>query len=78
LLNKFKFVYTPEHGFWLNVAERELSVSSNQCLNRKIAHIDEIRTEVEPWQQDRNNQQATINWRFEDKDARINLKAFIP
>lgn len=78
LLDRFEFVYTPEHGSWLNVAECELSVLMNQCLNRRIAHVNEVRTEIEAWQQDRNNRKATINWPFEDKDARIKLRHLYP
>ena len=36
--------YTPVHGSWLNMAEIELSVFSNQCLNRRIS--DEVGTET--------------------------------
>lgn len=62
----------------LNVAECELSVLMSQCLNRRIAHIDTLKVEVEAWQKDRNNRQATINWQFEDKDARIKLRHLYP
>lgn len=78
LLDRFEFVYTPEHGSWLNVAECELSVLMSQCLNRRIAHIDMLKDEVEAWQKDRNNRQATINWQFEDKDARVKLRHLYP
>jgi hypothetical protein len=78
LLDKFEFVYTPEHGSWLNVAECELSVLMSQCLNRRIAHIEEVRREVKAWQQDRNNRQATIHWQFEDQDARVKLRHLYP
>lgn len=83
LLSRFEFVYTPEHGSCgsppgLNVAECELSVLMSQCLNRRIAHIETMRTEVEAWQKDRNNRKATINWQFEDKDARTKLRHLYP
>ena len=29
-----EFIYTPEHGNWLNMAEIELNVLIKQCLNR--------------------------------------------
>lgn len=78
LLDRFEFIYTPEHGSWLNVAECELSILMSQCLNRRIAHIDTLKAEVEAWQKDRNNQKAIINWQFEDKDARIKLRHLYP
>jgi len=34
LWDRFKFVYTPKHGSWLNMAEIELNVLTAQCLNR--------------------------------------------
>jgi hypothetical protein len=30
------FHYTPPHGSWLNMAEIEIGVLSNQCLDRRI------------------------------------------
>ncbi|HEY3266165.1 MAG TPA: IS630 family transposase, partial [Armatimonadota bacterium] len=30
------------------------------------------------WQQERNNHQATINWQFTTKDARVKLKRLYP
>lgn len=32
LWDRFKFVYTPQHGSWLNVAEIEINVMVRQCL----------------------------------------------
>jgi len=39
-------VYTPKQGSWLNMAEIELNVLTQQCLNRRIAHLSEVETEV--------------------------------
>ena len=33
---RLEFHYTPKHGSWLNMAEIEFSVFSNQCLNRRF------------------------------------------
>ena len=74
LLDRFDFVYTPKHGSWLNMAEIELRVLSGQCLNRRIENIAEVKREVSAWQQERNNKEATINWRFTMADSRIKLK----
>lgn len=78
LLGKFEFVYTPEHGSWLNVAEIELSCLISQCLDRRIPNLKTMRAEVTAWQKDRNNRKAKINWQFEDKDARIKLRHLYP
>ena len=42
IAKRLEFHYTPLHGSWLNMAEIELSVFSNQCLNRRIS--DEVST----------------------------------
>ena len=46
LLDKLVLVYTPKHGSWLNIAECEFSVLSRHCLDRRIADIDTLRSEV--------------------------------
>jgi hypothetical protein len=72
--DRFEFVFTPKHGSWLNMAEIELNVLVRQCLSRRIADMPTAITEVEAWQNHRNTQQATINWQFTTRDARIKLK----
>jgi hypothetical protein len=78
LWDRFEFIYTPKHGSWLNMAEIELHVLNGQCLNRHIATMEEVAEEVEAWQNDRNNKNCKINWRFTTKDARIKLKRLYP
>jgi hypothetical protein len=76
--DRFEFIYTPKHGSWLNVAEIELNVLHGQCLSRRIDNIEEIRREVNAWQNHRNNQGAKVNWQFTTEDARIKLKNLYP
>jgi transposase len=76
--DRFEFVFTPRHGSWLNMAEIELNVLNGQCLNRRIDNIETVITEVEAWQNHRNNKNAKINWRFTTKDSRIKLKRLYP
>lgn len=78
LWDRFEFIYTPKHGSWLNMAEIELNVLIGQCLNRRIADIETVCSEVYAWVQQRNKQDATINWRFTTEDARIKLKRLYP
>lgn len=78
LMDRFEFVYTPKHGSWLNMAEIELRVLSTQCLNRRIASLDEVKREVTAWETMRNNNKATIHWQFSTDDARIKLKQLYP
>jgi len=37
--HRFEFVYTPNHGSWLNMAEIELNVLIGQRLSRCIDNI---------------------------------------
>jgi len=78
ILDKFEFVFTPKHGSWLNMAEIELNVLMGQCLSRRIDNMNEIKKEVNAWQKDRNNKEATINWQFTNNKARIKLKKLYP
>lgn len=78
ILDRLEFHYTPKHGSWLNMAEIELSVLSRQCLDRRIPDTATLKREVAAWEQARNTQQATVNWRFTTADARIKLKRLYP
>ena len=76
--DRFEFIYTPKHGSWLNMAEIELNVLMGQCLNRRIDKIETMKQEVNAWEQDRNNKEATIKWQFTNDKARIKLKRLYP
>jgi len=55
------------------MAEIELNVLTSQCLNRRIDNIEDVRREVQAWQEHRNNKNAKVNWQFTTEDARIKL-----
>lgn len=78
LWDRFEFVYTPKHGSWLNMAEIELNVLGRQCLNRRIAEIGVMRSEVKAWESARNGVKAGVNWQFTTKDARMKLNRLYP
>ena len=78
LAAKLEIHYTPKHGSWLNIAESELSVLSRQCLDQRFADEAAFRAEVLAWQERRNAQATTVNWRFTTDDARIRLKRLYP
>jgi transposase len=78
LSERLEIHYTPKHGSWLNMAEIELSVLSEQCLDRRLPDQDSLRREVAGWEQERNGRSSTINWRFTTEDARIKLKHLYP
>lgn len=78
ILDKLEFHYTPKHGSWLNMAEIELSVLNRQCLKRRIPDQDTLKLEIAAWEEERNQQSCSVNWRFTTEDARIKLKRLYP
>jgi transposase len=78
ILSKLEFHYTPKHGSWLNMVEIEFSVLSRQCLNRRIGDIETMKQEIEAWERKRNEQKATVNWRFTNQEARVKLERLYP
>ena len=78
LTEKLEIHYTPKHGSWLNMAEIELSVLARQCLAGRIPTLEQAQHQVTAWQQQRDQMQATIDWRFSSADARIKLKHLYP
>jgi len=78
IADRLEFHYTPKHGSWLNMAEIELSILTNQCLDRRLPDAEVLTREVAAWERERNDQHATVHWRFQVKDARIKLKRLYP
>ena len=75
---KLVFHYTPKHGSWLNQAEIEFSVLSEQCLDRRIPDSETLTEEIAAWEGDRNEQGVKTKWMFKVEDARTKLKRLYP
>jgi hypothetical protein len=73
LARKFNFHFTPKHGSWLNMAEIEFSVLARECLDRRIASIEEMERQVLIWGEQRNKRTAKIHWSFTVNAARETL-----
>ena len=69
LLRRVEIHHTPKHASWLNMAEIEIGILSRQCLDRRVASQQLLRSEVDAWQQARNAEQRTIEWKFTRQDA---------
>jgi hypothetical protein len=78
LAQRLEIHHTPKHGSWLNIAEIELSALTRQCLDRRIADLDILNTELTAWQNAINADQRQVNWHFTTKDARTKLKHLYP
>jgi len=78
ILARLEFHYTPIHASWLNMAEIEINVLNNQCLDRRIPTSDLLTSEVEAHETYRNYKKATVNWQFTCADARRKLARHYP
>lgn len=78
LARRLEIHYTPKHGSWLNIAESELSILTQQCLDRRIPDANFLRREVTAWYGDRNQNNKLVDWQFTTEDARIKLKRLYP
>ena len=73
LAERFEFIYTPKGASWLNMIECEFSVISRQCLDRRIATIEQLRSEVLALLDERSAKGIKINWQFSIGAARSKL-----
>jgi DDE superfamily endonuclease len=78
LVERFEWHYSPKHGSWLNMAESELAVLSNQCLDRRIPDQETLIKEIAAWEKDRTKHHPKADWQFTTEDARIKLKYLYP
>jgi DDE superfamily endonuclease len=78
LAQRLEIHHTPKHGSWLNIAEIELSALTRQCLDRRIADLAVLNTELTAWQQATNADQRQVNWHFTTADARVKLRHLYP
>jgi hypothetical protein len=78
LAKRLEIHYTPKHGSWLNIAEIELSVVTQQCLSRRIPSIEVLNLQLSAWKESRNNAEKQVNWHFSTEQARGKLKRLYP
>jgi hypothetical protein len=78
LASKLEIHYTPKHGSWLDMAEIEISVLKEQCLDRRIPTDTRLTAEITAWEDERNQRHTTVEWRFTSRDAREKLKRLYP
>lgn len=73
IIKQLEIHYTPKHGSWLDMAEIELNVMTQQYLSRRIATIDNLKSELSAWEIKRNQDTAKIRWHFQTREAREKL-----
>ena len=78
LARRLEIYHTPRNGSWLDVAEIELSVLAQQCLDRRIPTPEKLASELNAWATERNHTASQVIWHFTTQDARIKLKHLYP
>lgn len=74
IMRGIRWIYTPKHASWLNMAEIEIGVFERQCLARRIGSREELAQQVAALEAERNAARATINWQFTCEQARTTLQ----
>lgn len=69
ILKRIEFHYTPKHASWLNMAEIEINILSNQCIAWRIPTEEQLIKQIIPWEQQRNKEEKKIIWKFTKQDA---------
>jgi DDE superfamily endonuclease len=75
LAARFEFHYTPKGASWLNMIECEFSALARQCLDRRIASIERLRSEVRALLEERSAKAIKIHWQFSIQAARSKLNS---
>lgn len=70
IARKIELHYTPKHGSWLNQAEIENHILSQQCLKRRIPTFQTMQHQVACWVKRRNDKGVGINWQFSREKAK--------
>lgn len=75
LQQRFEFIYTPKGASWLNMIECEFAVVSRVCLDRRIATIERLGSEVLALLHERSSKAIKIDWQFSIATARSKLNS---
>ena len=67
LVNRLEWHSTPKHASWLNMAESELAVLTNQCLSRRIPGKPTLEKQVAAWETCRDKRHAKADRQFQPK-----------
>ena len=78
LRKRIELHFTPKHGSWLNMAEIEFSVFARLAWAGYIPDEEILEHNTRLTEEERNAQQATVNWQFSSLDARVKLHRLYP
>ena len=60
------------------MVEIEIGVLRGQCLDRRIATVKQLKSEISAWQRQRNASRARIKWMFTTEKARDKMGRAYP
>jgi transposase len=78
VLRRLEFHFVPKHASWLNMVEIEIGVLRSQCLDRRIATQQKLKSEIAVWERQRNAAKARIKWMFTTDKARAKMGRAYP
>jgi hypothetical protein len=78
IMASLEFCFIPKHASWLNQAEIEISIFERGCLSRPVGDRATLERRVKALEDERNTRQATIDWQFTNRHARVKLKKLYP
>jgi transposase len=78
VLRRLEFHYVPKHASWLNMVEIEIGVLRGQCLDRRIATKEQLVSEIDAWERQRNAFADPIKWMFTTEKARAKMGRAYP
>ena len=78
VLRRLEFHFVPKHASWLNMVEIEIGVLRSQCLDRRIATQQQLKSEIAVWERQRNAAKASIKWMFTTDKARAKMGRAYP
>ena len=76
ILKRIRFIYTPKHASWLNMAEIEINMMQKECLSRNIGNRNDLIRELESWENQNNMDKRKIYWRFTHEKADKKLSKY--
>ena len=72
-MRKIEFHHVPKNASWWNMVEIEIGMMRTQCLDRWIARLAELESEIVIWERRCNANKEKILWMFNCQKARRKL-----
>jgi transposase len=70
--NRFEFVYTPKHGYWLNLVEAFFAKITNTMLRGiRVASKEELVRRIELYLAEVNAVPVVFRWKYRLEDIKV-------